>query len=532
MFKSLLISALSLLLAGQLSSQHFVVLKSDTISVFPTEDAVQVNLFTNSWIARRIDEGYVQAGVLNEYKSNDSIWVTELYLGGRMHYSQLLFIHPNGDTLKWRQSILSKVKQLANEGYPFAKLKLSNINYQEADKLSLTYKIDEGPKIYFDSVAMTGNVPVRESVLYKLIDIYPGELYSEERFEAIQKKIATIEFIDSQSEPDVGFYADKASVYLNLKVLQRNSFDAMVGLLPNAQGATNRINGFVDFHLANLFRSAVSLDIDWKAFGTQSQSMSMGAKVPTVGRTGLGIDLEGSVLRQDSSFVTTSFGAHLLTDPSSNLRLKFGYIRNASTGLNTPNEDIEGFSYDWYSGSVCIACTNEADQSRLSGWSINGSASVGVRTIIDGDRLGENSLTFRASGSAFAKIPYGSQSLFQSVVGYSLLDNPDGLLENEKFRIGGLNTMRGFFENQFFTSQYLTFRNDFRFYLEEKSYFLGFIDGGFFETSSFNYYNSTGIGLSINTAAGILNLIFARGRILRDSSNINYLIHFGYSTIF
>jgi translocation and assembly module TamA len=93
--------------------------------------------------------------------------------------------------------------------------------------------------------------------------------------------------------------------------------------------------------------------------------------------------------------------------------------------------------------------------------------------------------------------------------------NSENYYNNELFRIGGINTLRGFNEESIFASAYSILNLEYRYKPNNSSYF--------YTISDFAYVNdeiidqttriySLGFGYSFLTKAGLLNLSYALGK--------------------
>lgn len=533
MLKHLCFVFVYLLLLFNIAAQQVYLIGEDTVAIFNRTDSIAGKKFVERWMVDQVDQGYVNAGILENREVDDSLKITALHRGERYDIERVGFINEQGDTITERATPGKKIAYLSESGYPFARLEIAKVKVDQK-RVELIYKIEQGPIIYFDSVQMSNDVPLRDEALYNLLGFYPGQLYNERLFQNIENQISNLQFIDLLRPVDVGFYSDKAKVFLSLETLEVNHFDAMIGLVPVATGASNRLNGYADLHLPNLFKSAVMLDLGWKAFGPQSQSIAIATVIPALGRTGVGVALTGDILRQDSSFVNTAYGLDLRVDIKGSSKLKVGYQRVSSNELSTGARDLANFSYDWYSIGFCHNCDAVLDERRRETRRVEFSAKIGNRQVQNvSNQTATGGLTYGLTHNSTILKTMGSQSLFGLKTRYGFLQNAKGIFENEKFRMGGLQTMRGFFENQFFTKQYGSLMSEFRYYFASSSYLVGLLDGGFIQpVQQSEIYGSAGIGITVGTDSGILKLIFAQGRIFQSGDAPNNLVHFGYSAVF
>jgi hemolysin activation/secretion protein len=98
--------------------------------------------------------------------------------------------------------------------------------------------------------------------------------------------------------------------------------------------------------------------------------------------------------------------------------------------------------------------------------------------------------------------------------------------------------LRGFDEESQYLSQYAVATLEYRYLIGLNSFFFGFVDGGWGRNNSqsSNYthtYIGTGLGLALETKAGVFNLAWAVGK--RDDTPFNLRqskIHFGFVNYF
>ena len=110
---------------------------------------------------------------------------------------------------------------------------------------------------------------------------------------------------------------------------------------------------------------------------------------------------------------------------------------------------------------------------------------------------------------------------------------------NDLYRIGGLNSLRGFNEKFFYASTYGIGTLEYRFFMEENSYLLIFYDQGYVRyvlhdgVSQEDFPLGFGAGLTFSTKAGIFKFIYSLGKSKEQQIGLNYSkIHFGLSSGF
>jgi hemolysin activation/secretion protein len=112
------------------------------------------------------------------------------------------------------------------------------------------------------------------------------------------------------------------------------------------------------------------------------------------------------------------------------------------------------------------------------------------------------------------------------------------LVLNEVFRIGGLNTLRGFNEESLFASSFVIGTLEWRYVFEKNAAAFLFFDAAYYERNiNSGYFKDFpygfGAGVNFETKAGIFNLAYALGSEQNNPIEIrNAKIHFGFVNFF
>ena len=113
------------------------------------------------------------------------------------------------------------------------------------------------------------------------------------------------------------------------------------------------------------------------------------------------------------------------------------------------------------------------------------------------------------------------------------------LFTNDLFRLGGLNSLRGFNENQFYTSSYAVATAEFRQFVGADSYVFLFADQAYtrFDATDApggpDQPTGLGAGLSFRTAAGLFQFVYSVGRSNEQAFELRTSkIHFGLTSRF
>jgi hemolysin activation/secretion protein len=145
---------------------------------------------------------------------------------------------------------------------------------------------------------------------------------------------------------------------------------------------------------------------------------------------------------------------------------------------------------------------------------------------------------FRARLSAARYFPLGGgRSTIKTAFNGGMFQSGN-IFRNELFQIGGYKLLRGFDEESQYLSHFALGTAEFRYLVGQNSYFYALLDGGWGRNNTpgiqLNYtFIGTGLGLALETKAGIFNLAWAVGK--RNDTEFNLRqskIHFGFVNYF
>jgi hypothetical protein len=131
------------------------------------------------------------------------------------------------------------------------------------------------------------------------------------------------------------------------------------------------------------------------------------------------------------------------------------------------------------------------------------------------DTLKQNAYQLRIQGLVSQYFTLGKQSTIKLAMQGAIYQSAS-YFRNELFQVGGYKLMRGFDEESQYVSQYAIGTLEYRYLIGLNSAFFAFFDGGagkhLLETTKYHQYLGTGLGLSFETKAGIIQLAWAVGK--------------------
>lgn len=450
-------------------------------------------------------------------------------LGGQKADADLP-LPPRGElSAKSLQNYLrSQLQYWEERGYPFAQLQIDEY-YLEENKLFGQMSIQLGPLVRLDSVALMGYKKLSPAQLRYDLGLNLQAVYRESNFQALSQRIARLEYLKLAQPPRLAFFEEATTLYLYLEQQGANQIDGVLGLNTEA-GGPSRLNGDFQLRLLNSFHRAEDIFLRWRRPDPSVQELKLALHFPFLFNSPLGLRGELSIFRQDSSFSRSEWQLALPYRLSWSSAIEVGVEGRQSSLLQGDGAFSSG-SADFQSLFYQVGLNVEKRNRRPV-------ASAGYRWQINGlsgrRQRGEQSQVqygYRAAAEHYLGL--GGQFILKSH-GHSALLIGDELLQNEVFRLGGLQSLRGFNEQEFFSSGYLMMGLELRYSLGPSDYLAVFSDLAWTENRNLNGYQRNflqglGAGINFSTQGGIFSFFLALGRSEERAYDVQATkVHVGY----
>lgn len=446
-----------------------------------------------------------------------------------------------------RQLIEEVLRSGQNQGYPFIAVNLDSVTVSE-NTVGARIKVEKGPWIAFDTLQITGNSRTQRIYLARKLKLLPGESFSQKKLDLALAVLGNIPYIRLDGSPELSFQNEEATVYLPVNDRKMNRLDGIIGLLPNEVEANKwLVTGQFDVQLYNVSGKGRDYLLNWQRLSQYSQNLRIEAKEPFVLGSQLDLGLAFSFLKEDTTFLNREFDVKIGLKLAPKTYLSFFGKREAGDLLDVSRyeeaselPDIADFRYNNYGATIDF---NDVDDILMpkSGWRGSFMAGVGNKRLLENTGLPpdlyedakKNTIQYYLQGTVERYIPWqGKLSTKLAMNGGEMYNS--NLFLNDLFRLGGLQSIRGFNENHFFASRYLYFTVEPRYYISDESYFLLFSDLGMLENRVTNrpveWPLAFGGGLSLETNGGIFTFVYALGEASNQPIGFSYSrIHFGFT---
>jgi len=450
-------------------------------------------------------------------------------------------------------------------GFPFASVKMDSIKLNDT-KISGYLAINPGPKVFWDSLEIIGDITLAKYYLENYLGVKSGKIYNEEIFLEVSKKLKELPFITLKEPPKILFYENKASIQLNLKKKSANFINGVIGILPNTSSPLTGdkselvITGDMKLNLGNSFGYGEKIKLNWRRMQTESQQLNTEVDIPFILKSFIGFTHSLNLLKQDTSFINYKNRIGIKYDVSSKQYFT-GFWENETTN-RLSSETLSNSTLSSVNGSKNIyglkLFINWLDYkyNPRKGFFLNLEAKSGIKKIIGSKQDNKVMIPISESNNILYSILVPEKSMIYQgkiqVEGYipiwrvfslKLANNSgfklnDYLLDNDLFRLGGFQFLRGFDQQSIFVNNYSIFTTEIKILFEENSFFSLFFDQSILEKSTIlekTLAQSSGLGAGINfqTKPGIFSISYALGKF-RDT-NFNFSsakIHFGFINLF
>ncbi len=427
-------------------------------------------------------------------------------------------------------------KTYVNNGYPFIKYTLTNTNIT-ANNLTAKLAIDRGPEMIWQKIHVKGESRISDTYVSNLLEINEGDYYNESQLLVISQRIRQIAFLEEIKAHEVLFTEDGCELFLYLKSVKISTANGVLGLQPDAELGRVTVTGDLRLKLLSLLNRGELLQFHWQSIRAQTQSLDLRFNIPYLFKTPFGVDAQFSMYKRDTSFleVQSEFGVVYSINSGNYLK---GYYENISSNVlsggnnNTTFSNLGNARTNLY-GLAFSSTELDYIPNPRSGRSLYFEGSVGDRKSQKTDSSEViSSFTYRGKAEIEFFIPLYKKHVLR-LANNTYFYGADQIFENELYRFGGLNSQRGFNEDELFANVHNTSTVEYRFLLDRNSHTFAFYDISWYENAAVDYYNDTpsgfGVGFAFNSNLGVFSISYALGKQLDNPILFSDgKIHFGY----
>ena len=436
--------------------------------------------------------------------------------------------------------LVDKLSVFSNQGFPFVNVSLDSIEIENL-KIRAVIKLNKGRYFTLRKIHIRGDSSISNSTIHGIIDYSIDEVYSEEKIGAIDQKIKQTSFISTIKPSEIMYTNDGFELFLYLKSTKVSYLRGALGLQPNPISQRMALTGELNLKLENALKKGELFKFNWRSIKPQTQRMKLNLNYPYLFQSPFGIESNLLLYKRDSTFLDLNTELNVSYSLKNGFRIRAHYRFMSSSILSGGSSSLEFSNLNSYrTNAYGLSIERQALDNIVNpskGRILNAKLYVGQR-ILSGDSTDAAEKNTTYLGNILYREYF---SIFpRHVLLFGLLFDfytSPTIFENELFRFGGLNTLRGFNEEQLFASTKGQLTFEYRFLLDENSNVFLFYDQCFYENTSVSYKNDHplgfGGGISFGSKIGIFSITYALGR--EQANPIDFRsskIHFGYTAYF
>ncbi len=472
--------------------------------------------------------GFIDTTIESITKQNDTLFKAELFLGKKVNKiridydssfnAELLnFIdHIEGDNffeldISQLESALNELNsKIAEEGDPFSTLQLVNISKLNPDLISADLKIINNQKRRIDKIIVKGYENFPKSYIKRFLKLRTGKSFN---LNAIKEKVELLEdlrFASQIKDPEVLFTQDSTTLYLYLEKTRTNNFDGFLGFGTNENTNKIEFDGYLDLRLINNLNFGETLNLFYKSDEIDQQTIRVDADLPYLFGSPVGLQVGLSIFRKDSTFLNADQYAKVNYQIDAQQRIGVGITSTNSTNLlESDTATLNDYTSNYYTLNYNYIKSQFYDPLFPINFQFDVSAGFGART----NNLGkQNQSVFNLNTFKIFNLN-NKNSVYLRLNGALL--SSDDYLDNELFRFGGINSIRGFEENSLVANLYGVINTEYRYRLSNSLYVHSVFDAAYFQnqlTDSREKLFGFGFGLGLLTNSGLFRLNYSSGK--------------------
>ena len=436
--------------------------------------------------------------------------------------------------------LVDKLSVFSNQGFPFVNVSLDSIEIENL-KIRAVIKLNKGRYFTLRKIHIRGDSSISSSTIHGIIDYSIDEVYSEKKIGAIDQKIKQTSFISTIKPSEIMYTNDGFELFLYLKSTKVSYLRGALGLQPNPISQRMALTGELNLKLENALKKGELFKFNWRSIKPQTQRMKLNLNYPYLFQSPFGIESNLLLYKRDSTFLDLNTELNVSYSLKNGFRIRAHYRFMSSSILSGGSSSLEFSNLNSYrTNAYGLSVERQALDNIVNpskGRILNAKLYVGQR-ILSGDSTdaAERNTTYLGNFLYREYVSIFPRHVLLFGLLFDFYTSPT-IFENELFRFGGLNTLRGFNEEQLFASTKGQLTFEYRFLLDENSNVFLFYDQCFYENTSVSYKNDHplgfGGGISFGSKIGIFSITYALGR--EQANPIDFRsskIHFGYTAYF
>lgn len=444
------------------------------------------------------------------------------------------------DFVKTSEQLLSYMEK---KGYPFARVSYQNSKYL-GDTITVDIRVDPGPLIRLDTLYIMGNTKVSHQFIMSHLNFVKGNPYKSNSIERYDQRIKDLGFLKVIRPTEVEFVPGKVRIYSYLEDKPASQFSGLVGFAsPNDGSSGIRFTGDINLRLTNIFKQGERNIVQWQSLGEGTQRLNLSSSWNYLFGSSVGFNAQFKLYRRDTTYlnINPKIDMDFVFANGNIVGLGFDFRKSsavvASSNQNVANvstslyklsyrtglmaEDIFPTKYFWATATLGIGNRNGLKRPDDLSKSTSNVGELSSRILVYFPLYKPNVvLHLRFQGEMLESVSSSSQTV--------------SFFENELYRIGGINSLRGFNQESIVTDKYGIGTVELQFRLKSLLNAYIFYDHSIVSNSQVSAYQfswpyGVGVGFQMVSLGGILNFSYGLGKGMGEELLLRSAkLHIGY----
>lgn len=472
--------------------------------------------------------GYIDTSIDSIIRKNDTLFNAHFFLGKKIERIKIKYgddfnnnllnfiAHTSGENsfeiviTALEKSLNTLNSKIAEQGDPFSTLQLVNITKDRPDLISAELKIITNQKRRIDNIIVKGYEKFPKSYIKRFLKLKKGKTFN---LTEIKKKVELLEdlrFAKKLREPEVLFTKDSTTLYLYVEKAKTNNFDGFLGFGTNENTNKIEFDGYLDLRLINNLNYGETINLFYKSDEIDQQTFRVDTELPYLFGSPVGLQAGLNIFRKDTTFSNAKQYAKINYQINSQHKVSAGISSTKSTNLlDSDTSVLNDYTTNYYTLGYNFTKPQFYDPLFPINFWLDFSTGFGDR---QNDLGNQNQTVFNIDSYKIFNLN-SKNSIYTRFNGAIL--NSDDYLDNELFRFGGINSIRGFEENSLVANLYGVVNTEYRYRLSNGIYIHSVLDAAYFEnqiTDTKEKLFGFGFGLGLLTNAGLFRLNYSSGK--------------------
>lgn len=432
------------------------------------------------------------------------------------------------------------LNRYGENGFPYCQILPTRFEMSEGGELSFSLLLEEGPRVEVKEVRLEGLKTTKRKVILRELgsDLYG--FFSESRLNAGLRRVSRLSYIKEVQKAELlaGANPEEGICRITLAEQKNNTFSGILGYAPSAGHRKAGLFGRMDLAFDNIFGTGRMTRWSWSKKDPHSSQFFFLYREPWVLGLPPTLEIELSQLDYDSTYLQLALVARLLFNSTE--RISWGV--EGGWEKTVPGAAGKGYLADSrkYRAGVIFSldlldrpdnprkglCYRaEIDYAHKSNFSTASFSPEKGRTFLIGSSIDlDHFIPTLKRQTVHAGVHFRGLSTDEKSVPLS-----------DQFKIGGINSIRGYREEEFVGTQVAWSNLEYRFLLTGSSRIFLFADYGYFRRKALSGSDESprevtgeklgfGFGLRIDSRAGLVGIDYGLGQ---GDSFSQGKVHFG-----